>query len=118
SNWHPLTWLSHMLDVQCFGLAPAGHHWTSVALHALGSVLCFLALRALTQRLWPSACVAFLFALHPLRVESVAWVSERKDVLAGCAFFALLLAHARYARAPSAARYGLVLLCFALGLLA
>ena len=118
SNWHPLTWLSHMLDVQCFGLAPAGHHWTSVALHALAAVLCFLALRALTLRTWASACVAFLFALHPLRVESVAWVSERKDVLSGCAFFALLLAYACYARAPSAPRYALVLACLALGLMA
>ena len=116
-NWHPLTWLSHMLDVQCFGLAPAGHHWTSVGLHALGSVLCYFALRALTQRHWSSACVAFLFALHPLRVESVAWVSERKDVLSGCAFFGLLWTYARYARAPSAARYAAVLACFALGLL-
>ena len=118
SNWHPLTWLAHMLDVECFGLVPAGHHWTSVGLHALGSVLCFLALRALSGRLGESALVAALFALHPLRVESVAWVSERKDVLSGCAFFALLLAYARYARAPGPARYLLVLLCFALGLAA
>jgi hypothetical protein len=95
-----------------------GHHWMSVAWHALAAVLCYLALQRLSARPWESAMVAFLFALHPLRVESVAWISERKDVLSGCAFFALLLAYARHARAPSAARYGLVLLCFALGLLA
>ncbi len=118
SNWHPLTWLAHMLDVELYGLSPGGHHWSSVLLHALASVLCFLALRALTARTWPAALVAALFALHPLRVESVAWVSERKDVLSGCAFFALLLAYARYARAPDARRYGWVLACFALGLLA
>ncbi|MSR61466.1 MAG: tetratricopeptide repeat protein [Planctomycetes bacterium] len=118
SNWHPLTWLAHMLDVELFQLAPAGHHGVSVAWHALAAVLCFLALRALSARPWESAAVAALFALHPLRVESVAWVSERKDVLSGSAFFALLLAYARYARAPSAGRYALLLACFALGLLA
>jgi tetratricopeptide (TPR) repeat protein len=118
SNWHPLTWLAHMLDVELFGLGPAAHHWASVATHALATVLCFLALRALTARPWPSAFVAALFALHPLRVESVAWVSERKDVLAGVLFFATLLAYALYARAPSVARGLVVTGAFALGLLA
>jgi tetratricopeptide (TPR) repeat protein len=118
SNWHPLTWLAHMLDVELFGLDPGAHHWSSVALHALASVLCFLALRALTRHTWRAAAVAALFALHPLRVESVAWISERKDVLSGCAFFALLLAYVHYVRAPSAARYALLLALLALGLLA
>jgi protein O-mannosyl-transferase len=118
SNWHPLTWLAHMLDVQLFGLDPRWHHASSVALHGLGSVLCYLSLRALTARTWLAAGTAFLFALHPLRVESVAWVSERKDVLSGVLFFATLLAHARYARAPGAGRYALVLLAAVLGLLA
>lgn len=124
SNWHPLTWLAHMLDVQLFGLEPAGHHLMSVALHALASVLCFLALRALLwrrparERQLVAAGAAFLFALHPLRVESVAWVSERKDVLSGVAFFLTLLAYVRHVRAPSRGRYASVLGAFALGLLA
>ena len=118
SNWHPLTWIAHMLDVELFGLAPGGHHWSNVLLHALAAALCFLALRALSARTWPAALVAAFFALHPLRVESVAWVSEKKDVLAGCAFFALLWAYARYARAPDGRRYALVLLALVLGLLA
>ena len=87
-NWHPLTWLSHMLDCQLYGLNPAGHHLTSIFFHAANSVLLFLLLRSLTGAFWRSACVAAFFALHPLHVESVAWVSERKDVLS--AFFGLL----------------------------
>jgi len=118
SNWHPLTWLSHMLDVERFGLAPSGHHWTSVALHALAAVLCFLALRALTARGWTSAALAGFFALHPLKVESVAWISERKDVLAGVFFFATLRAYVAHARAPGVGRMLGVTLLFALGLLA
>jgi tetratricopeptide (TPR) repeat protein len=96
SNWHPLTWMSHMLDVSLFGLAPAGHHATSVLLHALVAALAFLALRRLTGALWPSAACAALLAFHPLRVESVAWVSERKDVLCSVFFFLTLWAYARY----------------------
>ncbi len=118
ANWHPLTWLSHMLDVEWFGLEPAGHHATSVVLHAVSAVLCLFALERLTRRFWPSAAVALLFALHPLRVESVAWVSERKDVLCACFFFAILLAHARHAEQPSRARLAWVLVLLALGLLA
>ena len=87
-NWHPLTVLSHMLDCQLFGLKPWGHHLTSVLLHALNTVLVFLLLRGLTGALWRSVLVAALFGLHPLHVESVAWVAERKDVLS--AFFGLL----------------------------
>ncbi len=84
-----------MLDVEWFGLDPASHHATSVVLHAVSAVLCLFALARLTRRLRPSAAVALLYALHPLRVESVAWVSERKDVLCACFFFAILLALAR-----------------------
>jgi len=96
SNWHPLTWLSHILDCQVYGLNPAGHHLTNLLFHAANTALLFLVLRALTGACWRSAFVAALFALHPLRVESVAWVSERKDVL--CAFFGLLAlwAYGRY----------------------
>lgn len=97
-SWHPLTWLSHMADVQFFGADPAGHHGTSLFFHLLNVVLCFALFRALTGDFWCSALAAALFALHPLRVESVAWVAERKDVLS--AFFGLLslLAYVRYAR--------------------
>ena len=81
SNWHPLTWLSHMADVQLFGLEPGRHHLVSVLIHALDSVLLFLWLRLATGSTWRSAVVGALFAVHPLHVESVAWISERKDVL-------------------------------------
>ena len=120
SNWHPLTWLSHMLDCQCYGLWwPGGHHLTNVLLHALTVVLLFRVLRQMTGRLWPSALAAALFALHPLRVESVAWVSERKDVLSGLLFMLTLWAYVRYARRPfSPARYLAVAAFFTLGLMA
>lgn len=96
SNWHPLTWISHMLDCQIFGVRPAGPHWENVAWHAGNSVLLFLLLYQMTRAQWRSAAVAALFALHPLHVESVAWISERKDVLS--AFFGLsaLLAYVQY----------------------
>jgi tetratricopeptide (TPR) repeat protein len=98
SNWHPLTWLSHMADVEMFGIRPAAHHLTNVLLHTLNSVLLFLLLWRATWQLWPAAFVAALFAWHPLHVESVAWISERKDLLSG--FFGLLslLAYVRYAQ--------------------
>ncbi len=118
SNWHPLTWLSHMLDVELFGLDPAGHHLANVALHAATAVLLFLFFDRTTGARTRSALVAGLFALHPLRVQSVAWVSERKDVLAGFFFVLVLLAWARYAAAPSRSRYLLALVLFALGLCA
>jgi len=118
SNWHPLTWLSHMLDVELFGSHAGGHHATSVLLHGLNAGLCFLALRALTGRAALAAAVALVFAVHPLRVESVAWVSERKDVLAGLFFFLVLLVHARRARSGGAGLFALEFLCLALGLLA
>jgi tetratricopeptide (TPR) repeat protein len=118
SNWHPLTWLSHQLDVTLFGLAPGPHHLVNAGLHALNAVLLLFFLARTTASLPASFLVALLFAVHPQRVESVAWASERKDVLAGVFFFATLLAYARYARAPSRGRYGLVALFLALGLLA
>jgi tetratricopeptide (TPR) repeat protein len=98
-NWHPLTWMSHMLDCQLFGLRPAGHHLVNLAFHLANTLLCFGLLRRLTGAIWPSAFVAALFALHPLHVESVAWVAERKDVLSGFFFFLTLLAYERYTRA-------------------
>lgn len=117
-NWHPLTSISHMLDCQLWQLNPRGHHFTSVLLHALGAIFLFLALRAMTARVWRSAFVAAVFAIHPLRVESVAWVSERKDVLSGVFFMLTLLAYARYARQPSRVRYVVMALLFAAGLMA
>jgi tetratricopeptide (TPR) repeat protein len=116
--WHPLDFLSHMLDCQLYGLAPAGHHLTNVLLHATVAILLFLVLREMTGALWRSAFVAAVFAIHPLRVESVAWVSERKDMLHGVFFMLTIGAYVRYVRRPwSFARYGLVVLLFALGLM-
>lgn len=95
-NWHPLTWVSHMIDCQIYGLKPAGHHLTNVALHMASSITLFLLLLRLTRETWPSAMVAALFALDPLHVESVAWVSERKDVLSALFWMLTLLAYARW----------------------
>ena len=118
SNWHPLTWLSHMLDCQLYGLNAGGHHLTNILLHTATVILLFLVLRRMTGFLWRSAFVAAVFAVHPLHVESVAWVAERKDVLSGLFFMLTLWAYVRYARRPwSPARYGLVVLLFALGLM-
>jgi protein O-mannosyl-transferase len=116
-NWHPLTTLTHMLDCQLYGLRAGGHHCTNVLLHILGVVLLFLVLRAMTGALWPSAFVAAVFAIHPLHVESVAWVAERKDVLSGVFFMLTLAAYLRYVHQPSFASYLLVVLVFALGLM-
>ncbi len=96
-NWHPLTWLSHMLDVQLFGLNPMGHHLTNLVFHIANTLLLFLVLKRMTGALWRSAFVAGLFALHPLHVESVAWISERKDVLSAFFFMLTLWAYVRYA---------------------
>jgi tetratricopeptide (TPR) repeat protein len=101
SNWHPLTWLSHMLDCQLYGLRPAGHHITNLLFHIANSLLLFGLLRRLTGVIWPSAFAAALFALHPLHVESVAWVSERKDVLSAFFFILTVWAYARYAEVQS-----------------
>ena len=116
ANWQPLTWLSHMLVVDLFGLDAGAHHAVNAGLHAANAVLLFLALRALTGAFWPSGAVAALFALHPLRVESVAWVSERKDVLSGFFFVATLWAYAAHARRPGPWRLAAVAALLALGL--
>jgi tetratricopeptide (TPR) repeat protein len=118
ANWHPLTSLSHILDCQFYGLNAGGHHFTNVLLHGASAILLFLVLRRMTAALWPSALVAALFAIHPLRVESVAWISERKDVLSGFFFVLTLGAYLRYVRRPkSLLHYLLVLFLFVLGLM-
>jgi tetratricopeptide (TPR) repeat protein len=139
SNWHPLTWLSHMLDVQLYGMHAGGHHATNVLFHAANTVLLFLLLKRLTSATWRSAFVAALFAFHPLHVESVAWIAERKDVLSTFFFLLTLLAYASYAKkqetrsneqeilenrspfsfllSPVSQSYFLALFFFALGLL-
>jgi tetratricopeptide (TPR) repeat protein len=116
-NWHPLTGISHMLDCTLFGLEPAGHHLTSVALHAANAVVLFAVLAAATGAPWRSAFVAALFALHPLHVESVAWVSARKDVLSAFFGFAALGAYGSYARRGGTARYLLTAMLLGCGLL-
>jgi protein O-mannosyl-transferase len=116
-NWHPLTTISHMLDCQLHGLNAGGHHFTNVGLHTIAVLLLFRVLRVTTGALWPSAFVAALFAIHPLHVESVAWVSERKDVLSAVFFMLTLAAYVRYARGPSPGRYFIVATIFALGLM-
>ncbi|MBU4345666.1 MAG: tetratricopeptide repeat protein, partial [Proteobacteria bacterium] len=118
SNWHPLTWLSHMLDCQIYGLNPRGHHFTSVFFHILNSILLFLIFKRMTGAFWKSAFVAALFALHPLHVESVAWAAERKDVLS--TFFWMLTtgAYILYVENPGIKKYLLTILLFTLGLMA
>jgi tetratricopeptide (TPR) repeat protein len=116
-HWHPLTIISHMFDCQLYGLKPAGHHFTNVLLHTIAVILLFLVLRQMTGSLWRSAFVAALFAIHPLHVESVAWISERKDVLSAVFFMLTLGAYVRYVHAPSVTSYLFVLLFFALGLM-
>lgn len=122
ANWHPLTWLSHMLDAEIFGLDPAGHHASSVALHALNSFLVWLFFARASGRRLESLLIAALFALHPLRVESVAWISERKDVLSGCFGLAVANVWVSYARRSRGERrwtlYATALALFALGLMA
>ncbi len=116
-NWHPLTTITHMLDCSLYGLKAGGHHFTNVLLHTVAVVLLFLVLQQMTGALWKSAFVAAVFAIHPLHVESVAWVAERKDVLSGVFFMLTLLAYVHYARAPSTWRYVIVAFLFALGLM-
>jgi tetratricopeptide (TPR) repeat protein len=116
-NWHPLTTISHMLDCQLYGLNAGWHHFTNVLLHTLAAILLFLALQQMTNAVWRSAFVAAVFAIHPLRVESVAWVAERKDVLSGVCFMLTLLAYVFYTRAPSLGRYLAVALVFVFGLM-
>src|ERR1043166_2049398 len=137
SNWHPLTWLSHMLDVQLFGLKPLGHHLTSLLLHIANALLLLLLLNRMTGAVWRGFFVAAFFALHPLHVESVAWVAERKDVLSTFFWLLSLLAYVRYVRqarlevqsnsvfdavlksfqGKAGHFYMLALVCFALGLM-
>ncbi|MEZ4289302.1 MAG: tetratricopeptide repeat protein [Myxococcota bacterium] len=117
ANWHPLTWLSHMLDVELFGLEPGAMAAANVGLHALASVLLLVFLARATGAFWPALGVAALFALHPLRVESVAWIAERKDVLAGVFFMATLLAWLGWVRRPGRLRSAWVVAMLALGLM-
>lgn len=118
SNWHPLTWLSHMLDWELYGSNPKGHHLNNLLFHIINTLLLFLVLKQLTGAIWRSCFVAALFALHPLHVESVAWVAERKDVLS--TFFGMLTiwAYIRYVKHQSLNRYLLTLLFLAMGLMA
>ncbi len=117
-NWHPITWISHMLDVQLFGLNPLGHHLTSLLLHIANSLLLFILFRKMTRSTWKSASVALLFALHPLHVQSVAWVAERKDVLSTFFWLLVMLAYTAYASKPKLAAYLLCILLFICGLMA
>ena len=116
-NWHPLTTISHMLDCQLHGLNAGWHHFTNVLLHCLAVVLLFLALERMTGALWRCAFVAALFAVHPLHVESVAWIAERKDVLSAVFFMLTLLAYFHYTHSQSVGRYLTVALVIALGLM-
>ena len=118
ANWHPLTWLSHELDSELFGLNPVGHHVVNVLLHAVNAVLLFLLLQSATGFRWRSLMVAALFALHPINVESVAWAAERKNVLSMLFFLLALYAYGRYARRPGLGRYIAVAGFFVLSLLA
>lgn len=117
-NWHPLTWISHMLDCQLYGLNPRGHHLTNLLLHLVNSLLLFLVLQRMTGAYWRSGFVAALFGLHPLHVESVAWVAERKDVLSTLFWMLTMWAYVRYTERPGISRYALALCTYALGLLA
>ncbi|MGA8154531.1 MAG: tetratricopeptide repeat protein [Terriglobales bacterium] len=118
ANWHPLTWLSHALDCQLFGLNPVGHHYTNVFLHAVNAMLLFWVLQAATRKAWPSFMVAALFALHPVNVESVAWASERKNVLSMMFLLLTLQCYGWYAKRPAAGRYAVAAILFACGLMA
>jgi len=116
-NWHPLTWLSHVLDIELFGFKAANHHATNLILHVFNGFLLLGALRTLRFGFWRAVFVAAVFLWHPLRVESVAWVSERKDLLSGLFWMAGLWAYGNYAASPSLKRQGAVVLCLVLGLL-
>jgi tetratricopeptide (TPR) repeat protein len=118
SNWHPLTWLSHMLDVQLFGLDPRGHHLMNAGIHAAAAALLFLALAGTTGAVPASAVTAAFFAVHPLHVQTVAWVAERKDVLSGLCWMLVLLMYLHYVRKPSPARYVSLVALYIFGLMA
>jgi len=117
-HWQPLTWLSHMLDCELFGLAPDRHHLTSLLFHIANTLLLFWVLKRMTGAVWPSAFVAAAFALHPLHVESVAWVTERRDVLSSFFWMLTIAAYIRYSQRPDIRRYLPVVLAFGLGLMA
>ena len=117
SYWHPLTWLSLMLDCSLFGVKPGPMHLVSVAFHTVNTLLLFVVFNRMTRRLWPSAFVAVLFAIHPLNVESVAWIAERKNVLSTLFWLLTMLAYIRYVEKPSTARYVMTLIVFTLGLM-
>ncbi|MBU4287520.1 MAG: tetratricopeptide repeat protein [Proteobacteria bacterium] len=117
-NWHPLTWLSHMLDCELYGLNPMGHHWTNLQLHIANTLLLFLIFQKMTGALWKSAFVAALFALHPLHVESVAWVAERKDVLSTFLGMLTIWAYISYVKKRNILRYLLVFILLSMGLMA
>ena len=117
-NWHPLAWISHMLDCELYGLNPGGHHLTNVLLHMANAILLFVVLRWMTGAIWRSGLVAALFALHPLHVESVAWAAERKDVLSTFFWMLTMVAYVHYVNRPGGKRYFLVLVTFFLGLMA
>jgi protein O-mannosyl-transferase len=117
SNWFPLTWLSHMADCQFFGLESGLHHLSNVFLHLLSTLILYLSFRRMTGAYWPSAFTAFVFGTHPLHVESVAWISERKDVLSAFCWMLTLWNYARYAERPNGVRYILTLITFSLGLM-
>ena len=117
SNWHPLTWISHMIDVQLFGFDAGKHILVNIVFHAVNSVLLFFLLRRATSRLWPSAAVAAFFAIHPLHVESVAWVSERKDVLSTLFFLITLFLWTAWVQTGARSRYWWAVAAFAAGLM-
>ncbi len=117
ANWHPLTWISHMIDYRLFGMNPAGPHAVNLLIHIASVILLFLVLRRMTGLIWTSAFVAALFAVHPLHVESVAWVAERKDVLGGFFWMLTMLLYVRYTERPGVRRYIPVVVAFALGLM-
>src|SRR5207302_5298359 len=116
-NWHPLTSISHMLDCQLFGVNPGPHHLVNVFFHSAAAVLLCVFLRRATDSLWRSAFVAAVFAIHPLRVESVAWIAERKDVISGVFFMLTLIAYVAYVRKHSVVRYLMMSILFACGLM-
>src|SRR5438477_4674589 len=116
-NWHPLTTISHMLDCSLFGLNPGAHHLVNVFWHSITALLLFILLQQITSRIWTSAFVAAIFAIHPLRVESVAWIAERKDVLSGVFFMLTLLAYSRWTRKQTVGRYLAMSILFACGLM-
>ncbi len=116
-NWHPLTMLSHLLDWQLFGVNAGGHHWTSLIIHVFNTVLLFLLFQILTGALWRSAFIAALFAIHPINMESVAWIAERKNVLSTFFWILTMLCYVWYVKAPGWTRYLTVLICFIFGLM-